>query len=70
MRGTRHYKVRIRAHRLLATMTVLLRRITALLAMLALVGLILLLMWDVYLHHSRAGTGDEPANVSLLLRPA
>ena len=36
--------------------------------MLALVGLILLLMWDVYLHHSRAGGGDEPASVSLLGR--
>jgi hypothetical protein len=51
-------------------MLVLLRRITALLAMLALVGLILLLMWDVYLHHSRAGSGDEPANVSLFYRAA
>jgi hypothetical protein len=51
-------------------MTVLLRRITALLAMLAIVGLILLLMWDVYLHHSRAGSEDEPASVSILARPA
>jgi hypothetical protein len=51
-------------------MLVLLRRITALLAMLALVGLVLLLMWDVYLHHSRAGSGDEPANVSLSYRAA
>ena len=51
-------------------MLMLLRRITALLAMLALVGLILLLMWDVYLHHSRAGSGDEPASVSLLGRAA
>jgi hypothetical protein len=55
---------------LLRQLPVLLRRITALLAMLALVGLVLLLMWDVYLHHSRTGPGDEPANVSLLLRPA
>jgi uncharacterized membrane protein len=45
---------------------VLLRRITALLAMVALIGLILLLMWDVYLHHNRSG--DEPASVSLLGR--
>ena len=49
-------------------MTVLLRRITALLAMLAIVGLMLLLMWDVYLHHSRAGSEDEPASVSILGR--
>ena len=48
----------------------LLRRITALLAMLALVGLILLLMWDVYLHHSRAGAGDESASVSLRVHAA
>ena len=47
-------------------MFVLVRRITALLAMLAIIGLVFLLMWDVYLHHSRAGVGDEPANVSIL----
>jgi hypothetical protein len=34
--------------------------------MLAIVGLVLLLMWDVYLHHSRTGVGDEPANVAIL----
>jgi hypothetical protein len=49
-------------------MPVLLRRITALLAMLAIVGLVLLLMWDVYLHHNNAGSGDESATVSLLGR--
>lgn len=51
-------------------MTVLVRRITAVLAMLAIVGLVLLLMWDVYLHHSRAGAGDEPASVAILGRAA
>jgi hypothetical protein len=51
-------------------MTVLVRRITALLAMLAVIGLVLLLMWDVYLHHSRAGSEDEPASVSITGRPA
>ena len=51
-------------------MTMLLRRITAVLAMLAIVGLVLLLMWDVYLHHSRAGTDDEPASVAILGRLA
>lgn len=49
-------------------MHVLIRRLTALLAMLAIIGLVLLLMWDVYLHHRRAGIGDEPASVSLLSR--
>ena len=51
-------------------MSVLIRRITALLAMLAIVGLILLLMWDVYLHHSRAGAEDEPTSVAILGRVA
>ena len=51
-------------------MTMLLRRITAVLAMLAIVGLVFLLMWDVYLHHSRAGADDEPASVAILGRVA
>ncbi len=51
-------------------MVVLVRRITALLAMIAIIGLVLLLMWDVYLHHSRAGAGDEPASVAILGRAA
>ena len=59
-----------RAHPLLALTAVLLRRITALLAMLAIVGLVLLLMWDVYLHHNNTGPGDESATVSLLSRIA
>ncbi|HEY6136606.1 MAG TPA: hypothetical protein VI670_02465 [Thermoanaerobaculia bacterium] len=36
----------------------MIRRITALLAMAAIVGLVILLMWDVYLHHSTAGIDD------------
>ena len=51
-------------------MVVLVRRITALLAMIAIIGLVLLLMWDVYLHHSHAGAGDEPASVAILGRAA
>jgi len=43
---------------------------TAVLAMLAIVGLMLFLMWDVYLHHSRAGSEDEPSSVSISSRPA
>ena len=41
------------------------RRITAFLAMIALVGLLLLLAWRVYLHHERGISPDEPAVVSL-----
>ena len=35
--------------------------------MLAIVGLVLLLMWDVYLHHS---TADESPSVAVLSRAA
>ncbi len=45
----------------------LIRRVTALLAMLAVVGLVLLLMWDVYLHHS---SSDESSSVAILSRAA
>jgi hypothetical protein len=40
-------------------MTVLIRRITALLAIAAIVGLVILLVWDVYLHHSSAAVSDD-----------
>jgi cytosine/uracil/thiamine/allantoin permease len=43
-----------------------LRRITALLAMIALIGLLLLLIWQVELHHERGSVSDEPAVVALL----
>jgi hypothetical protein len=51
-------------------MSVLVRRITALLAMIAIAGLVLLLMWDVYLHHRSSGSEDEPASVSVIGRVA
>jgi hypothetical protein len=41
------------------------RRITALLAMVLLLGLVLLLAWRVYLHHAYGGVTDEPAVVSV-----
>ena len=47
------------------TMDVL-RRITALLAMVALIGLLLLLIWQVELHHERGSASDEPAVVTLV----
>ena len=43
-----------------------LRRITALLAMIALIGLLLLLIWQVELHHERGSASDEPAVVTLV----
>jgi len=43
-----------------------LRRITALLAMIALIGLLLLLIWQVELHHERGSATDEPAIVTLV----
>jgi preprotein translocase subunit SecG len=46
-----------------------LRRITALLAMIALIGLLLLLIWHVEMHHEHGST-DEPAVVALSHRAA
>jgi cytosine/uracil/thiamine/allantoin permease len=42
-----------------------LRRITALLAMIALIGMLLLLIWHVQMHHERGSAVDEPALVTL-----
>ena len=47
-----------------------LRRLTAVLAMVAIVGLVILLMYDVYLHHSRGGSGEDATSVSILGRTA
>lgn len=41
------------------------RRLTAMLAMIAIVALALLLMWRVYLHHTQAGDAeDEPGVIA------
>jgi len=50
----------------IASMMDVLRRITALLAMIALIGLLLLLIWQVELHHERGSASDEPAVVTLV----
>jgi preprotein translocase subunit SecG len=47
-----------------------LRRITALLAMIALIGLLLLLIWHVEMHHEHGSATDEPAVVDLAHRAA
>lgn len=44
-------------------MIVMLRRVTALLAMLTLLGLLLFLMWTVYVHHQR-GSGEREISLS------
>ena len=49
----------------IASIMDVLRRITALLAMIALIGLLLLLIWQVELHHERGSASDEPAVVAL-----
>ena len=46
------------------------RRISALLGIVAIVGLALVLMWRVYLHHERAFHPEEPTLVSLFGRAA
>jgi TRAP-type C4-dicarboxylate transport system permease small subunit len=50
----------------IASIMDVLRRITALLAMIALIGLLLLLIWQVELHHERGSASDEPAVVTLV----
>ena len=46
------------------------RRISALLGIVAIVGLTILLLWRVYVHHERAGHPEEPTLVSLFARAA
>lgn len=48
----------------------MLRRVTALLAMIAIVGLLLMLIWAVELHRQRGYGGDEPSLVSVSARAA
>ena len=50
-------------------MTVL-RRLTALLAMVALIGLLFLLIWHVEMHHEHGSGTGEPAVVTLSSRAA
>ena len=47
-----------------------LRRITAFLAMIVIIGLLLLLIWQVELHHEHGSAADEPAVVALSSRTA
>ena len=46
------------------------RRISALFAMVALVGLLVILIWRVYLHHEHGVSTDEPAVVAIQSRAA
>jgi hypothetical protein len=46
------------------------RRVTALLGIVALLGLVLILMWRVYVHHQNGDVIDEPNVVSLDARAA
>jgi hypothetical protein len=41
------------------------RRISALFAMVALVGLLVILIWRVYLHHEHGVSTDQPAVVAI-----
>jgi hypothetical protein len=43
-----------------------LRRVTAFLAMIAIIGLLLLLIWQVELHHEHGSATDEPATLVVL----
>lgn len=46
------------------------RRLGAMLAMVMIVGLALLLMWRVYLHHTQAGDQDDEPGVIALVKTA
>jgi hypothetical protein len=46
------------------------RRVTAVFGMVALIGLLVVLVWRVYLHHQHGVPSDEPAIVSNLFRCA
>ena len=46
------------------------RRITAVIGMMALIGLLIVLVWRVYLHHERGAPADEPRVVSNIYRSA
>jgi hypothetical protein len=46
------------------------RRVLALLSMVALVGLLVVLMWRVYLHHEHGSSTEEPAIVCYPFRAA
>lgn len=46
------------------------RRITAFLTMIALIGLLMLLIWQVESHHEHGSATDEPAVVALASRAA
>jgi hypothetical protein len=48
----------------------MLRRVTALLTMLAILGLLLMLVWEVELHREHGSTPDEPALVMIGSRVA
>ena len=41
------------------------RRISALFGMVVLVGLLVILVWRVYLHHEHGVSADEPAVVAI-----
>ncbi|HEX7678726.1 MAG TPA: hypothetical protein VF713_11425 [Thermoanaerobaculia bacterium] len=44
---------------------IMLRRITALVAMVALIGLLLLLIWHVEMHHEHGSGAGDPVVVAL-----
>jgi len=50
-----------------AFMMNVLRRITALLAMVAIIGLLALLVWQVEMHHRHGSASDEPPTLVALL---
>ena len=53
-----------------APLAIMARRVAALLAIVVLLGLVLILMWRVYLHHENGREPEEPSVVALDARAA
>jgi len=53
-----------------AAAVIVARRVTALFGIAVLLGLVLLLVWEVYAHHRTRGEVDEPVVVALDVRVA
>jgi hypothetical protein len=49
-----------------AALAVMARRVTALVGIILIVGLLIVLIWRVYLHHESRAPADEPAVVSIV----
>ena len=50
----------------MAQLTIMARRVTAVVGIIVIVGLLIVLVWRVYLHHLSRVPADEPAVVAII----